>query len=91
MQAFRRAAVQSSKFRFPLPQARTFARSFATAPQAAVAAPVATGPDEADLYVDSLVKGEFDKNVNKISEIMAGEDHSKKALILKALGTVQHL
>jgi len=88
MQAFRRAAVQSSKFRFP--QARTFARSFATAPQAAVAAPVATGPDEADLYVDSLVKGEFDKNVNKISEIMAGDDHSKKALILKALERAQH-
>lgn len=85
MQAIRRAAVQSSKFRFP--QTRTFARSFSAAPSATSAA----GPDEADRYVDSLVKGEFDKNVSKISEIMAGDDHSKKALILKALGECHSL
>ncbi len=81
MQAIRRAALLSTKVRFP------GARTFAAAPSAAAAAPQASaGPDEADRYVDSLVKGEFDKNVHRIAEIMQGDDHSKKALILKALG-----
>ena len=83
MQAIRRAALLSTKVRFT--GVRSFGAPAAAAP-ATSAAQANAGPDEADRYVDSLVKGEFDKNVNRISEIMKGDDHSKKALILKALG-----
>ncbi len=80
MHAIRRATFLTSKAAKPM----RFARSFS-------AVTPADGADEADKYVDSIVKGEFDKNLNKISEIMSGDDHSKKALILKALGKLlQH-
>ncbi len=74
MHAIRRATFLTAKAAKPM----RFARSFSAA------AP--TDGDEADKYVDSIVKGEFDKNLSKISDIMSGDDHSKKALILKALG-----